>query len=1166
MKKRNLKKVVTTVLALSMLVPSVLSVNALESSKSMKQSWKTNLKDHWSFESGVITSNNQNKVKSDAGERSEGVLNDITVEDTGNAVFGKALKFGSGANKYMRLNDYIDTGYEKTTYSMWYKYDTKITENVANASAVLLQHENKNNKEGRTILSLTPDGRYDTFVNKKNAPTTKSVDKNEWQHITVVFDQTTKKVKYYINGELEGTEKDLGNNVTVGERLPLRIGAHKNTGQEDPHPMRGFVDEIYVYKRALSADEAKSLYADKAEKLIKLDIDALIKEGESLIENGGLPEENDLHRDLAVAIEAARQALEETLDIDAIKDVKRNLSEAIDNYKAKQPIDLTVNTDKVTQTIDSDSIFGINHRYAFNGYGTFDSKTMKVKDDFKKLYEDAGFGSIRYPGGTISNLFNWKTTLGPKEQRKNQIHGFYNTTNNGKDQGGIAPNFGIGEIATFADEVNSEIVYVYSLGRGSAQDAADLVEYLNAEVGTNPNGGIDWAEVRARNGHKDPYNVRYFEIGNEMNQGGENGAGDGEYSQMYWTSYVNGKKPQDAYIDGGTAVFNKKYAVKEEDWHKSASRSDGTANQVRYLRYANVNPGKLVNDKIVVDPNFQAMEKEGLEIHVGKDGNTVQWTIVDDFQNYGPMERVCKVDYTTGAIIFGDGVNGKIPEKGNNIYATYKVKRDGFIDISKAIKETTDKINKAEGKKLAANVYTSFESHEFFDKMKQRSAEALYDGMTIHPYSDPVSGLDNTATFYDNAMYRAEQSGIKKVTDLTKHMPKGKVPVISEYGIFRNTQTQLRSQTHAIYIAKVLMEYVRLGSPYIQKHCLTDWYTSGADTLGPTQQAVIQVVEGKDADKNTGEGEYTFFSTPSAHVFKMLNSGFGDNIIESVFSEVPTMSNGVKTLSALASKDNDGNVYIAIVNADRERDRSIQLNINGLDVTGRKMNIQRLKTDSFTSANTKENPNAVNVTYDDEVVLNENPVIHLDKHSFVIVKINDVDKHELQKEVDLTKELIKEHYTNFNIVEEVLNHAIALLSDKDATQAQIDEAVKELIMAKEQLVMKNADYSEVDKAIVEAKKLNKKEYKDFTKVEEAIKAVERGKKINEQDAVDAMAQKIKDAIAALEKIDPATTTPQVKPDASSPTTGDGSTPILWMALLVVTGGVFVKTRKSLIKR
>ena len=72
--------------------------------------------------------------------------------------------------------------------------------------------------------------------------------------------------------------------------------------------------------------------------------------------------------------------------------------------------------------------------------------------------------------------------------------------------------------------------------------------------------------------------------------------------------------------------------------------------------------------------------------------------------------------------------------------------------------------------------------------------------------------------FYDNAMKRAEVSGIGKVKNKMALLePKGKVPVISEFGIYNNTEAQLRSQTHAIYIAKVLMEYVRMGSPYIQK-------------------------------------------------------------------------------------------------------------------------------------------------------------------------------------------------------------------------------------------------------------------------------------------------------------------------------------------------------------
>ena len=39
---------------------------------------------------------------------------------------------------------------------------------------------------------------------------------------------------------------------------------------------------------------------------------------------------------------------------------------------------LTVDPQDVTREID-DGIFGINHRYAFNGYGSFDPETMQIK-------------------------------------------------------------------------------------------------------------------------------------------------------------------------------------------------------------------------------------------------------------------------------------------------------------------------------------------------------------------------------------------------------------------------------------------------------------------------------------------------------------------------------------------------------------------------------------------------------------------------------------------------------------------------------------------------------------------------------------------------------------------------------------------------------------------
>ena len=61
-----------------------------------------------------------------------------------------------------------------------------------------------------------------------------------------------------------------------------------------------------------------------------------------------------------------------------------------------------------------------------------------------------------------------------------------------------------------------------------------------------------------------------------------------------------------------------------------------------------------------------------------------------------------------------------------------------------------------------------------------------------------------------------------------------------------------------------------------------------------------------------------------------------------------------------------------------------------------------------------------------------------------------------------------------------------------------------------------ADYTKVDEAIAKANALNKDDYKDFTGVEAAVNAVTRGKKLTEQSEVDAMANAIEDAIAALQ--------------------------------------------------
>ena len=110
--------------------------------------------------------------------------------------------------------------------------------------------------------------------------------------------------------------------------------------------------------------------------------------------------------------------------------------------------------------------------------------------------------------------------------------------------------------------------------------------------------------------------------------------------------------------------------------------------------------------------------------------------------------------------------------------------------------------------------------------------------------------------------------------------------------------------------------------------------------------------------------------------------------------------------------------------------------------------------------------------------------------------------------------LNKDEYKDFTAVEAAVN---AVVRDKNITeQSEVDAMAKAIEDAIAALQYKDADYTKVDAAIAKANALNKDNYKDFSAVETAVKAVVRDKNITEQSEVDAMAQAIEDAIAALQ--------------------------------------------------
>lgn len=123
-----------------------------------------------------------------------------------------------------------------------------------------------------------------------------------------------------------------------------------------------------------------------------------------------------------------------------------------------------------------------------------------------------------YPGvGVITHDFHWKNLIGPLSGRTDP------TPREESFDTQLGLSFGPDEFGAFVEDWRKrsgnaalESSIQVNVISGSAEEAADWVEYMNApNNGSNPGGGVDWAAVRAGNGHPEPYGIRYWELGNE---------------------------------------------------------------------------------------------------------------------------------------------------------------------------------------------------------------------------------------------------------------------------------------------------------------------------------------------------------------------------------------------------------------------------------------------------------------------------------------------------------------------------------------------------------------------------------------------------------------------------------------------------------------------------
>ena len=175
-------------------------------------------------------------------------------------------------------------------------------------------------------------------------------------------------------------------------------------------------------------------------------------------------------------------------------------------------------------------------KFAMDVVSLFPEKTFKnrpngLRADLAQLLADMEPKFVRFPGGClvhgdgVHNMYRWKNTIGPIEQRVEQrnLWGYHQTAGLGyfeyfqfcedigakpvpvvpagvscQNSGGTWRIGGQGQQALPMDEMDAYI-----------QEVLDLIEWANGPATS------EWGSKRAAAGHPEPFNLEYVGIGNE---------------------------------------------------------------------------------------------------------------------------------------------------------------------------------------------------------------------------------------------------------------------------------------------------------------------------------------------------------------------------------------------------------------------------------------------------------------------------------------------------------------------------------------------------------------------------------------------------------------------------------------------------------------------------
>ncbi len=122
--------------------------------------------------------------------------------------------------------------------------------------------------------------------------------------------------------------------------------------------------------------------------------------------------------------------------------------------------------------------------------------------DVLNLISELNVPVVRYPGGNFVSGYDWEDGIGPMDRRPRRLDLAWNTIETNQ--------FGLNDFMQWCKRAGTQPMMAVNLGTRGPAEARNLVEYTNHPSGTY------WSDLRKSHGVSDPYKIKLWCLGNEM--------------------------------------------------------------------------------------------------------------------------------------------------------------------------------------------------------------------------------------------------------------------------------------------------------------------------------------------------------------------------------------------------------------------------------------------------------------------------------------------------------------------------------------------------------------------------------------------------------------------------------------------------------------------------